>query len=96
MQLITDGTGTPTATITGGDSNQPISDLLGLTGHPSKLENRKSKVWLNLVGSGSPEGLDALHLKKVASGKLDAVTSGLSGIADAGELTEIAGLSSRP
>ena len=56
---ITDGTGTPTATITGGDSNQPISDLIGsLTGHPS-LKTEKQKFGMNLVGSGSPEGLDA-------------------------------------
>ena len=57
----------------------------------SKLESLKSPS--NLVASGSPAGInDALgKAKDLASGKLDAVTSGLSGIADAGELTEIAG-----
>ena len=60
---ITDGTGTPTATITGGDSNQPISDLIAsLTGHPS-LKTEKQKFGMNLVGSGSPEGLDAAFKK---------------------------------
>ena len=60
---ITDGTGTPTATITGGDSNQPISDIVAsLTGHPS-LKTEKKKFGLNLVGSGSPEGLEAAFKK---------------------------------
>ena len=56
---ITDGTGTPTATITGGDSNQPISELISsLTGHPS-LKTEKKKFGMNLVGSSSPEGIKA-------------------------------------
>ena len=60
---ITDGTGTPTATITGGDSNQPIADIVGdLTGMPS-LKTEKKKFGLNLVGSGSPEGLEAAFKK---------------------------------
>ena len=60
---ITDGTGTPTATITGGDSNQPISDIVAsLTGHPS-LKTEKKKFGLNLVGSGSPEGLERAFKK---------------------------------
>ena len=45
---ITDGSGTPTATITGGDSNQPIADIVGdLTGMPS-LKTEKKKVWIKL------------------------------------------------
>ena len=60
---ITDGAGTPTATITGGDSNQPISDLIGsLTGHPS-LKTEKKKFGMNLVGAGSPEGLKSAFEK---------------------------------
>ena len=61
---IVDGTGlTPTATITGGDSNQPIADIVGdLTGMPS-LKTEKKKFGMNLVGAGSPEGLKAAFEK---------------------------------
>ena len=60
---ITDGTGTPTSTITGGDSNQPIADIVGdLTGMPS-LKTEKKKFGMNLVGAGSPEGLKAAFEK---------------------------------
>jgi len=60
---ITDGTGTPTATITGGDSDQPIADIVGdLTGMPS-LKTEKKKFGMNLVGAGSPEGLKAAFEK---------------------------------
>ena len=56
---ITDGSVTPTATITGGDSNQPIADIVGdLTGMPS-LKIEKKKFGMNLVGSSSPEGIKA-------------------------------------
>ena len=85
---------TVSAEKTGGETPQALSAILGsITGLPThKLELPKSS--LNLVASGSPAGInDALgKAKDLASGKLDAVTSGLSGIADAGELTEIAGL----
>ena len=60
---ITDGTGTPTATITGGDSDQPIADIVGdLTGMPS-LKTEAKKFGMNLVGAGSPEGLKAAFEK---------------------------------
>lgn len=60
---ITDGTGTPTSTITGGDSDQPIADIVGdLTGMPS-LKTEKKKFGMNLVGAGSPEGLKAAFEK---------------------------------
>ncbi len=60
---ITDGTGTPTSTITGGDSNQPIADIVGdLTGMPS-LKTEAKKFGMNLVGAGSPEGLKAAFEK---------------------------------
>ena len=61
---IVDGTGlTPTATITGGDSNQPIADIVGdLTGMPS-LKTEAKKFGMNLVGAGSPEGLKAAFEK---------------------------------
>ena len=84
---------TVSAEKTGGETPQALSAILGaITGLGSKLESLKSP--LNLVASGSPAGIsDALgKAKDLASGKLNAVTSGLSGIADAGELTEIAGL----
>ena len=47
---ITDGTGTPTATITGGDSNQPISDLDCKFDWTPFIENRETKVWYELSG----------------------------------------------
>ena len=85
---------TVTAEKTGGETPQALSAILGsITGLPTpKLELPKSP--LNLVASGSPAGIsDALgKAKDLAGGKLGAVTSGLSGIADAGELTEIAGV----
>ena len=61
---IVDGTGlTPTATITGGDSDQPIADIVGdLTGMPS-LKTEAKKFGMNLVGAGSPEGLKAAFEK---------------------------------